>query len=327
MAARKSGGAGHGGQVAAATEPRSALLPTFLVLGAQKAGTTALFYALSKHPEVFASKLKEPSFFTDAAEALADAAGPGDEVTRMMDSLEDYQALFAEASGAQARGEASTSYLYDTGAPEKIRGLVPDAKMIAILRNPVDRAYSNFLYLIREGREPLHDFREALAEEGRRRAEGWSTTWRYLDKGLYADQVERYLAHFDREQLRCYLYEDYNEDPQATVTDVYRFLGVDDGFSQDLSIRLNVSGLPKSKRLQSVSRRSRRLKWMIDPLIPDRLRKSLLKAQNTNLVRPPLSPELRAELIETCRGDIERVGELTGLDVSRWLEVEPGEPT
>ncbi len=326
MAAAEFGGEELRGSASPAAEPQARLLPTFLILGAQKAGTTALFYALSKHPEVFASKLKEPSFFTDAAEALADAAGPGDEVTRMMDSQPDYEALFAEAGDAVALGEASTSYLYDTGAPERIKRLVPDVKLIAILRNPVDRAYSNFLYLIREGREPLHDFRAALAEEGKRRSKGWSTTWRYLDKGLYADQVERYLAQFDRDRLRFYLYEDYNDSPQATVTDVYRFLGVDDEFSQDLSIRLNVSGLPKSKRLQAVSRRSTRLKWMIDPLVPDRLRKSLLEAQNTNLSRPPLPSDLRAELIESCRGDIERVGELTGLDISRWLEVEPEDP-
>ena len=324
MAVLESGWEGSPGSSPAAA-PRPGSLPTFLILGAQKAGTTALFYALSKHPEVFASKLKEPSFFTDSAEALADAAGPGDEVTRMMDSRAEYEALFAEAGDAVARGEASTSYLYDSGAAARIGALVPNAKLISILRNPVDRAYSNFLYLIREGREPLHDFRAALAEEGRRRAEGWSTTWRYLDKGLYAGQIERYLAQFGRDQVRCYLYEDYDENPESTVKDVYRFLGVDDGFSQDLSARLNVSGLPKSERLQAISRRSQRLKWALDPLIPDRLRRSLLKAQNTNLSRPPIAPELRAELIESCREDIERVGELTGLDVSRWLEVEPAD--
>jgi hypothetical protein len=323
MNATELDGEAHRGSVSAA-EPRPATLPNFLILGAQKAGTTALFYALSKHPEIFASKNKEPSFFTDSSEALAAAAGPGDEDTRMMDSLEDYEALFAETGDAVARGEASTSYLYDFGAPERIRRLLPGAKLIAILRNPVERAYSNFLYLVREGREPLHDFRAALAEEGKRREEGWATTWRYLDKGLYAAQIERYFAQFDRDQLRCYLYEEYDEDPQATVTDVYRFLGVDDSFSQDLSVRLNVSGLPKSKRLQSVSRRSRRLKWMVDPILPDRLRNGMLKAQNTNLSRPPLPPDLRAELTEACRSDIERVGELTGLDVSRWLEIEPG---
>jgi Sulfotransferase family len=318
MAATASGGGDA--SASAATAPSARLLPNFLIIGAQKAGTTALFYALSKHPQVFTSAIKEPRYFANEAKALADAAGPGDGETTMTSSLEEYEALFAEAGAAIARGEASPAYLYDAETPAKIAQLIPDAKLIAILRNPIERAYSNFLYLIREGREPLHDFGAALAEEEKRRASGWSTAWFYKDKGFYGVQLERYLEHFDRDQLHFILYEDYNENPESTVKDVYRFLGVDESFTQDLSIRLNVSGLPKSKGLQAVSRRSRRLKWLIDPLIPDRLRRGLLKAQNKNLSRPPLPPEVRAELIEEYREDIERVGELTGLDVSRWLE-------
>jgi Sulfotransferase family len=298
------------------------MLPNFLILGAQKSGTTALFYALSKHPQVFTSPVKEPRYFADEAKALADAAGPGDGETRMTASLQEYEALFAGADSEIARGEASPAYLYDPEAPAKIAELIPDAKLVAILRNPVERAYSNFLYLVREGREPLHDFGAALGEEEKRRASGWSTAWCYKDKGFYGAQLERYLEHFGREQLHCVLYEDYNADPQTTVTAVYRFLGVDDSFTQDLSIRLNVSGLPKSKGLQAVSRRSRRLKWLLDPLVPDRLRRSLLNAQNKNLERPPLPAEVRAALIEDYRSDIERVRELTGLDVSGWLRTE-----
>lgn len=321
MAVTASGGGD--GSASAATAPSAKLLPNFLIIGAQKAGTTALFYALSKHPQVFTSAVKEPRYFADEVKALADAAGPGDDETTMTSSLEEYETLFAGAGAAIARGEASPAYLYDAEAPAKIAQLIPDAKLIAILRNPVERAYSNFLYLIREGREPLHDFRAALAEEEKRRASGWSTAWLYRDKGFYGRQLERYREHFDRSQLHCILYEDYNEEPESTVKDVYRFLGVDDTFTQDLSIRLNVSGLPKSKGLQALSRRSRRLKWLIDPLIPDRLRRGLLKAQSKNLSRPPLPSEVRAELIEEYREDIERVGELTGLDISRWLETEP----
>jgi hypothetical protein len=299
-----------------------AKLPNFLILGAQKAGTTALFYALSKHPQVFTSPVKEPRFFADEAKALADAAGPGDGETTMMDSLQDYEALFADAGPELARGEASPAYLYDDEAPAKIAALIPEAKLIAILRNPVERAYSNFLYLVREGREPLHDFGAALDAEAERRAAGWSTNWFYKDKGFYGVQLERYLRHFPREQLHCILYEDYNEHPEAEVREVYRYLGVDDDFSQDLSIRLNVSGLPKSRGLQAVSNRSRRLKWLLEPLLPDRVRRGLLKAQNKNLSRPPLPPEVRARLIEEYREDVERVRKLTGLDVSRWLETE-----
>jgi hypothetical protein len=323
MAATASGG--EGASAAASSVPSSRSLPSFLILGAQKAGTTALFYALSKHPEVFTSPVKEPRFFVDEAKALADAAGPGDGETKMMSLLAEYEALFADAGDAAVRGEASPAYLYDAEAPAKIAALVPDAKLIAILRNPVERAYSNFLYLVREGREPLHDFGAALEAEAERREGGWSTNWFYKDKGFYAAQLERYLAHFERDQIHCILYEDYNADPEPAVRDVYRFLGVDDGFSQDLSIRLNVSGLPKSKGLQRVSNRSRRLKWLIEPLVPDRVRRGLLKAQNKNLSRPPLPADVRASLIADYREDIERLRELTGLDVSGWLRETEGQ--
>jgi hypothetical protein len=318
--ASTSSGPGAGRPAPAAAAPSAASLPNFLILGAQKAGTTALFYALSKHPEVFTSPVKEPRFFADEAKALGKAAGPGDGETRMMTSLEEYEALFAGAGSAVARGEASPAYLYDEGAPAKIATLVPEAKLIAILRNPVERAYSNFLYLVREGREPLQDFGAALDAEAQRRAEGWSTNWLYKDKGFYGAQLERYLEHFPAEQLHCILYEDYNRDPGPAVKEVYRYLGVDDGFVPDLSIRLNVSGLPKSRGLQALSNRSRRLKWLVEPLVPNRLRRGLLEAQNKNLSRPPLPPQVRSRLVEEYREDIERVRQLTGLDVSGWLE-------
>lgn len=334
MAAVGSGEGGHRDAVSAAVTPQAGLLPNFLIVGAQKAGTTALYYALSKHPQVFMSAVKEPAYFV-AEDALRNAVGPGDEASHVVTSLDAYEELFAGSGSADARGESSTSYLYDPDAPQRIKDQLPDVKLIAILRNPVDRAYSNFLHLVRDGREPVHDFRAALAREEQRRAEGWSLSWRYLDKGYYGAQVERYLAQFGPEQFRCYLYEDYNDDPDATIGDIYRFLGVDDTFAQDLSLRLNVGGLPRSKSLQWLARRAvpppqdpnntraRRLRWLIDAL-PDRLRGRLLEAQSSNLSRPPaLSPDLRRELLEGYREDADRVEQLTGLDVSRWFAAQP----
>ncbi len=306
-------------------------LPNFLIIGAQKAGTTALYYALSRHPDIFMSPVKEPAYFT-AENAFRDTSGPGDETAQVITDLHEYETLFAEGQHVIARGEASTSYLYDANAAEKIKHLIPDVKLIAILRNPVDRAYSNFLHLRRDGREPLRDFRAALAEEGTRNASGWSVSWRYKEKGFYGIQLEKYLTHFSRGQIRWYLYEEYDDDPYPTVTDIYKFLGVDDTVSQDLSTRLNVGGMPRSESLQWLTRRitpapqdpnntsDRRLKWLINRM-PDRLRRGLLNAQNTNLERPSvLSTDLRAELMEAYQDDIERVGELTGLNVSRWLK-------
>ena len=329
MAATEFGGTGHRG-AGSAVAPGSALLPNVLVVGAQKAGTTALYYALSKHPEVFMSAVKEPAYFV-AEEALAEAAGPGDRDHRPVATLEAYRELFAGAGTAAVRGESSTSYLHTPAAAARIKERLPDVKLIAILRNPVDRAYSNFLHLVRDGREPLHDFGAALAAERQRREEGWSLSWRYREKGLYGAQLERFMALFGPEQMRCYLYEDYDEDPHPTLRDVYGFLGVESDFEQDLSLRLNVGGVPKSKSLQWLARRAvpppqdpnntqaRRLRWLIEAM-PARLRGGLLKAQTSNLSSPPpLSPQLRAQLLEGYREDIDLVGRLTGLNVSRWL--------
>ncbi len=337
MAAREFGGNGHR-RTASALAADSTLLPDFLIVGAQKAGTTALYYALSKHPEVFMSAVKEPAYFV-AEEVLGEMEGPGDRDHRPVDTLAAYRQLFAEGGAATARGEASTSYLYGPGAAARIKAQLPDVKLIAILRNPAERAYSNFLHLVRDGREPIHDFRAALEAEARRRSEGWSLSWRYREKGFYGSQVQRFLETFGPEQFRCYLYEDYDDDPESTVGDIYRFLGVESDFAQDLSLRLNVGGVPKSKSLQWLARRavpppqdpnntrSRRLRWLIDAM-PARLRGGLLKAQTSNLSSPPSLPaDLRRELLDDYRDDIGLVAELTGLDVSRWLAPDGGSAT
>lgn len=300
-------------------------MPNFLIVGAQKAGTTSIYYHLKHHPEVFMSAVKEPQFFAVADGGELAASGPGDARANPISTLAEYQALFAEAGDAKAAGEASTIYLYSERAPGRIKHHLPDVKVIAILRDPAERAYSNYMHLIRDGREPIADFERALEEEETRRAQGWSANWRYLDKGFYAGQLERYFRTFGADQLRVYLYEDFCDDPAAVMADIYRYLGVREDVSQDLSLRLNVAGVPRSKGMQSLVKRQERLKWLIDPLISERLRRRLLSMQNHNLVREGLAAETRARLIDVYHEDIGRVAELTGLDVSRWLEVErPG---
>src|SRR3712207_4104321 len=128
-------------------------LPNFLVIGAMKSGTTALYYYLEQHPEIYMSPVKEPNFFSQENAA--------DTVTH----IGTYEQLFKGASGKKAIGEASHSYLYEPRAAAEIRRYVPKVKLIAILRNPIDRAYSHFLHMVRSGTEPLDDFAQALREE------------------------------------------------------------------------------------------------------------------------------------------------------------------
>jgi len=289
-------------------------MPNFLIIGAMKSGTTALYYYLEQHPEIYMSPVKEPNFFSSQEQENA-----ADTVT----NIGPYQNLFRGASGKKAIGEASHSYLYEPGAAAEIRRYIPGAKLIAILRNPVDRAYSHFLHMVRTGAEPLDDFAQALQEE----AVGIHkerTFQDYIGRGLYYDQLERYFGTFPREQIRVYLYEDLSAAPIATVQDAFRFLGVDDSFAPDVSLRRNVSGQPKYKTLDGLLRRQSRIKHAAKIYLPARMRWRLSRAfddlKTRNLVGPPpLQSEVRRQLIGVYRQDILKVQGLLHRDLSGWL--------
>jgi Sulfotransferase domain len=290
-------------------------MPNFLVIGAMKSGTTALYYYLEQHPEIYMSPVKEPNFFSSQVQENA-----ADTVTH----IGTYQHLFRGASGKKAIGEASHSYLYEPQAAAEIRRHIPEARLIAILRNPIDRAYSHFLHMVRSGTEPLDDFAQALQEEGvglhKER-----TFQDYIGRGLYYDQLQRYFRTFPREQIRIYLYEDLSDAPIRTVQDAFRFLKVDDSFVPDVSLRRNVSGHPKYKILDGLLRRQSRIKHAAKLYLPARMRWRLSKAfddlKTRNLVAPPpIQSEVRRQLIRVYREDILKVQDLIHRDLSGWLE-------
>jgi hypothetical protein len=290
-------------------------MPNFLIIGAMKSGTTALYYYLEQHPEVYMSPVKEPNFF--ASQGQDNAA---DAITH----IGTYQDLFRGVSGEKAIGEASHSYLYEPGAVSEIRRYIPEAKLIAILRNPIDRAYSHFLHRVRDGTEPLDDFAQALQEDQVGVHKG-RTFQDYIGRGLYYSQLKRYFGTFPREQLRVYLYEDLSGAPISTVQDAFRFLKVDDSFVPDMSLRRNVSGYPKYKTLDRLLRSQGRFKSAVKIYSPARLRWRLSKAfddlKTRNLVEPPpVQSEVRRQLIRVYREDILRVQELIHRDLSEWLE-------
>src|ERR671916_848593 len=290
-------------------------MPNFLIISAMKSGTTALYYYLEQHPEIYMSPVKEPNFFS--SQEREDAAGA---VTH----IGTYRDLFRGVSGETAIGEASHSYLYEPGAAAEIRRYAPEAKLIAILRNPIDRAYSHFLHMVRSGTEPLDDFAQALrAEEVGNHKE--RTFQDYIGRGLYYDQLKRYFGIFPQEQARVYLYEDLSGAPISTVQDAFRFLKVDYSFAPDVSLRRNVSGQPKYKTLDGLLRGQSRIKHAAKIYLPARMRWRLSKAfddlKTRNLVEPPpVQSEVRRQLIRVYREDILKVQELIHRDLSGWLE-------
>jgi hypothetical protein len=180
-------------------------LPTFLLIGANKCGTTTVYHHLRGHSNVFMADEKEPHFFV--------GKGPDPQIR----TLADYTRLFDPATPDQyAIGEASSGYLHGEVAPRRVRALIPDARLIAILRDPAERAWAAWLFRRRLGLERRHDPFDAL-----------TPTSQYVCAGQYGTALRRWLALFPREQLRVSLIEDLAKDATSLMGEVFTFIGVD----------------------------------------------------------------------------------------------------
>jgi hypothetical protein len=290
-------------------------MPNFFIVGAQKAGTTSLYHYLNQHPEVYMSPRKEPHFFEGMH---SEFRRPGRRNAPVSD-LAEYQALFEGASGEKAIGEASASYLFSPKAPGLIKSSVPDARLIAILRNPADRAYSNYLHCVQVGREPLGSFAEALQAEQSRMRDRWGPLWYYKHKGFYYAQVKRYFDTFGRDQVGVWLYEDLRNDAFGTLGEVFRFLDVDERFVPDASLEHNPSGVPRAGKLYTrVRALTARNPVLVERILPAKLRGYV---KGRVLVKPPpFPPELREDLIYSYKEDILMLQGLIDRDLSAWLE-------
>lgn len=301
-----------------------ATMPNTMIIGAAKSGTTSLYDYLRQHPDVFMSPVKEPRFFA-YAETPPAMVGPGDaasnEAAGAVYTLEDYQDLFAGATTETVVGEASPVYLYDADAPRLIRQHCPDAHLIAILRNPIDRAYSHFLHLVRSGREPLRDFAAALDAEEHRVEQGWEWSWHYRRMGYYGTQLQRYLGTVDREQVHVYRFKHLKEDPVRFAQTVYRDLGIDPGFTPDTSLRRRTTGFPKLEWLQSfIHNPDHPIRKASRYLLPEPVRDRVLTSvKNANLEKPPMSDAVRARLRDAYREDVQQLGTILDRDFSDWL--------
>lgn len=290
-------------------------MPNFLIIGAQKAGTTALYHYLKQHPQIYMSPVKEPHFFSFEGEEANSSAHITD--------IDTYRGLFEGVSGETAIGEASPSYIYIPQSCERIRHYVPEAKLIAILRNPAERAYSNFLYALWLGREPLTDFALALRKEEERIQDGWGPFWHYQRKGFYYEQLKPYFERFDRAQIKIHLYEDLNTRAVEVLQDIFSFLGVDRSYIPDVYARVNVSGVPKSKVSHAVVTGINTVNPLFKRLLPTRLRRVREHIRNKVLDEPPpISAEVREYLVELYREDVLKLQDLIHRDLSGWLERE-----
>lgn len=309
-------------------------LPNFFIIGAQKAGTTSLYHYLAQHPEVYMSPVKEPYFFdheigSDGELVFPESRDRNRQRTHKYPSIEEYRGLFSGVEAETAIGEASTPYIYVPGTAERIKRYAPQAKVIAVLRNPAERAYSAFLHAIRIGMEPLTDFAQALREEEKRVIEDSHPTLHYRNRGFYFRQLERYYGVFGQKQVGVWLYEDLKDDPEGTLQDIFRFLGVDDAFVPDTSSKHNRAGVPRggvaraTVKAMDIAASAFLEKFTSASRLYPFLSKMRQFIQGRIVVKPPpLDQRIRAELLEGYRDDVLNLQGLIGRDLSAWLKDE-----
>lgn len=301
-------------------------LPDVLVIGAPKAGSTAIHAALATHPDVFASTPKEPKYFLCGDEPPPKQYGPGDAHSRKewVWERDRYETLFADAAEGALRVESTPFYLWDTEAHPRIAAAIPDAKLIAVVRDPVDRAHSNWTHLWCDGYEPVGDLVKAVDLEPQRIGAGWAPFWRYVDQGLYGQQLQHLYQHVPSEQVLVLRYRDLVDTPKETLEQVAEFLAIDPlGFTTIPNA--NVTGWAPDNLRNSALRRVVRSGAYLGQFAPPQywrsaekpLRKALRRGGHA---RPELSVDDRTALQAHFVDDIELLGELTGLDLTGWLD-------
>jgi len=294
--------------------------PTFIIIGAGKSGTTSLYRHLAEHPEVFMSPKKEPNFFAFEGKQL-DFRGPRDDAAknRSITTKDEYLELFSGVRKEKAIGEASPVYIYSEMAAERIHHYLPDAKLVAILRQPVDRAYSAFMMMVRTGRESCGDFKEVLQDQARRQNENWGSAT-LLEEGYYFKLVSRYYKLFDKSQIKIFLFEDIVNDISNVYSSLCEFIEVNPQLGPETFHKHNVSGLPRSRWLHSWTSKSGGIKELGKLILPKSTRASIKeKIRKNNLIKVPIDKELRKELTTIYEEDILNLQTLIGRDLTHWL--------
>jgi len=214
----------------------------FVIAGMPKAGTTFLWSVLKDHPEVFLPALKEPGFFAFSEGEALPLEGPLDPHywREVITERADYDALFAQA-GSKFCGDASPIYSLAKSAPQTLAALMPQAKIILMLREPSARAFSQFAHHRRDGMEPAKCLSEALTHEAKGKRETWSLFHRYGATCSTRAVLERFDAAFPRQQIYCGFYEDLSHDPRAEIGGILRFLDLRDDVELAYEQRPNVS--------------------------------------------------------------------------------------
>jgi hypothetical protein len=290
------------------------MVPNFLIVGSAKCGTTSLYSWLKQHPDVFFPENKEPSFFVHHY---------------AVDDWNVYQSLFEKGVGKRVVGDASTSYLSSPESPEWIRKILgPDIKIVILVRNPIDRAFSLYKWMTMEGYETSCPFEKALEVEDRRfndeefRIHSPEFFWDYMyvRSSLYGEQIKRYFRTFDRDRIKIFVFDDLVANPASIYDSVCDFLQISKTFRPKFT-RENKGVIPKNVALQHLLKQN---EWRISslPQVASLWHKGVVQCMEWNkwlAGESHLDTATRKKLAKVFDEDVSWLGELLGRDLSHWV--------
>jgi Sulfotransferase family len=287
-------------------------LPTFIVIGVAKAGTTSFYRYFDQHPDVFMYPEKGTNYFgyEDARDwKWADEGEPPLLRHFRVATFEEYEAAFAGSAEERAVGEVSPQYFRSPTAAERMHDRLPEVQVIVSLRNPAERAFSGYLMRIRRG-EPVKNPAEDLSADSS-----------HVREGFYYRRMKRYFDVFPREQIKVLLFDDFRRDPAQVMKELFSFIGVDPGFRPDTESRHNPANVPRSRIVNRLLYQPAMIRTA-KAVLPERFYGTAKRVREVNLEEPPkMSPELRSRLLDLYREDILSLEELVHKDLSTaWLD-------
>ncbi len=282
-------------------------LPNFIIIGAGKCGTTSMHGYLNQHPQIYLCPQKETYFFVP--EPTRSKLKPWGAIT----DIDNYSNLFKEASVDCIVGEISTTYYQYYESAKLIHQTLPQSKIIAILRNPANRAFSDYQMHYRKGNEK-QDFHALLSPDNR-----------FVKPGFYHSELIPFFELFDRQKIKIFLFEDLIDNSQKMMADLFDFIEVDSNFVPDISKKSRVGGMPRNQKLNLLLTKHNPLRAsaasilkLFMPLeLRQKIRSNLIKK---NIEKAKLTPESKKVLVEIYREDILNLQNLIDRDLSSWLQ-------
>lgn len=289
------------------------MLPNFIIVGAPKAGTTSLYHYLSEHPQVFMSNPKEVNFFS--REEIEEQGLYYNDFK--VKNLDEYKKLFTDAENAKAIGEGSVSYLFYPNTPRKIKDILPDAKIIMLLREPVERGYSHYLMDYRLGLVSLSY--DEIVKKSTHHKHAHLYYQQYVELGLYYEQVKRYLDLFGSEQVKIYFQEDLRQDTEKIILNLYDFLEIDRSVMPNIEREHNAFSMPKSNLVHRLYS-SYFIRTIFSFIFSDGIKEKIKNTFFETKKKPKLDETLKQQLLEIYRPDIQKLEQLIGRDLSDWYK-------